>query len=40
MTTVAFQLESLAYQTDAVNAVVHVFDGTPKAQVHELEGKI
>lgn len=36
MTTVAFQLESLAYQTDAVHAVVHVFDGTPKAQVHEL----
>jgi restriction endonuclease len=33
-----FQLESLAYQTDAVDAVVRVFDGTPKTQVHELAG--
>ena len=38
MTTIAFQLESLAYQTDAVHAVVHVFDGTPKTQVHEMAG--
>ena len=38
MTPPHFQLESLAYQSDAVDAVVRVFDGTPKTQVHELAG--
>ena len=38
MTATPFQLESLNYQTDAVDAVVRVFDGTPKTQVHELAG--
>jgi hypothetical protein len=38
MTAPHFQLESLPYQTDAVDAVVRVFDGTPKTQVHELAG--
>ena len=38
MTATPFQLESLTYQTDAVDAVVRVFDGTPKTQVHELAG--
>jgi len=39
MTATPFQLESLNYQTDAVDAVVRVFDGTPKTQVHELAGR-
>ena len=38
MSTPYFQLESLAYQTDAVDAVVRVFDGTPKTQLHEIAG--
>ncbi|MFM7801270.1 MAG: DEAD/DEAH box helicase family protein, partial [Limnohabitans sp.] len=38
MTTPLFRLESLAYQNDAVDAVVKVFEGTPKAHVHELAG--
>jgi len=38
MTAPHFQLESLAYQTDAVDAVVHVFDGTPKTQAYEQAG--
>ncbi|NBO13666.1 MAG: hypothetical protein EBV20_00825 [Betaproteobacteria bacterium] len=33
-----FQLESLPYQTDAVEAVVRVFEGTPKAAAYEQVG--
>lgn len=33
-----FQLESLSYQTDAVEAVVRVFDGTPRAAAHDGAG--
>lgn len=33
-----FQLESLPYQTDAVDAVVQVFEGTPKPTTPELVG--
>jgi type III restriction enzyme len=38
MTTQTFQLESLAYQTDAVRAVVEVFSGTPKSQPQDGSG--
>ena len=38
MTAPHFQLESLPNQTEAVDAVVRVFDGTPKTQVHQLAG--
>ena len=38
MTAPHFQLESLPYQTDAVDAVVRVFDGTPKTLAHEQAG--
>lgn len=38
MTTQTFQLESLAYQTEAVRAVVDVFGGTPKAQAQDGPG--
>jgi hypothetical protein len=38
MTTAHFQLESLTYQTDAVDTVVRVFDGTPKTQAYEQAG--
>jgi hypothetical protein len=34
----AFHLESLAYQTDAVEAVVGAFEGTPKPEIPELAG--
>ncbi len=34
----AFRLESLAYQTDAVEAVVGAFEGTPKPDTPELAG--
>ncbi|WP_416547803.1 DEAD/DEAH box helicase family protein [Limnohabitans sp. DCL3] len=34
----AFQLESLRYQTDAVEGVVRVFEGTPKPAADDLEG--
>jgi type III restriction enzyme len=33
-----FQLESLPYQVDAVDAVVKVFDGTPRPAAHDLAG--
>ena len=33
-----FQLESLPYQTDAVEAVVRVFEGTPSARASGLPG--
>lgn len=38
MTEPHFSLESLAYQTDAVDAVVNVFHGTPSPTAHELAG--
>ena len=38
MSTTSFQLESLSYQTEAVEAVVRVFEGTPKAQAHDVTG--
>jgi len=38
MTTSTFQLESLSYQTGAVDAVVNVFDGTPAPAAHEQAG--
>ena len=38
MTTPHFQLESLTYQTDAVDAVIRVFEGTTKPQAYELAG--
>lgn len=34
----AFQLESLSYQTDAVDSVVRVFEGTPKPTAADLAG--
>lgn len=34
----AFQLESLSYQTDAVESVVRVFEGTPKPAEADLAG--
>ncbi len=34
----AFQLESLSYQTDALESVVHVFEGTPKPAEADLAG--
>jgi type III restriction enzyme len=34
----AFQLESLSYQTDAVESVVRVFEGTPKPAAVDLAG--
>jgi len=36
--TSLFQLESLPYQTDAVDAAVQVFEGTPKPATPELAG--
>jgi restriction endonuclease len=33
-----FKLEYLNYQRDAVDAVVRVFDGTPKTPAHEAVG--
>jgi len=38
MTAPHFKLESLSYQTDAVDAVVRVFDGTTKPQAYEQAG--
>jgi adenine-specific DNA-methyltransferase len=38
MTAPHFKLESLFYQTDAVDAVVRVFDGTTKPQAYEQAG--
>jgi adenine-specific DNA-methyltransferase len=38
MTAPHLKLESLSYQTDAVDAVVRVFDGTTKPQAYELAG--
>jgi type III restriction enzyme len=34
----AFQLESLSYQTDAVESVVRIFEGTPKPAAADLAG--
>ncbi len=34
----AFQLESLSYQTDAVESVVRVFEGTPKSAADDFTG--
>ncbi len=34
----AFQLESLSYQTDAVESVVRVFEGSPKPAAADLAG--
>ncbi len=38
MTAQNFQLESLAYQNDAVEAVLRVFKGTQPPNAHELAG--
>ncbi len=38
MTSPTFHLESLPYQTDATEAVVRVFEGTPRPGVDELAG--
>ncbi len=38
MTAPNFHLESLPYQTDAVEAVIRVFEGTPRPPAYELAG--